>query len=434
MDENLLKIYLNRGTIEIGDVVGSSKEAIMKTIVSRVHRYTISAPKKGAKDQRWFTYIDDETKPKGRKRIAKNTEGELFEFLLQHYGIDKESVKKRITFGELFEEWCQYKEGFVKAVNKKKSLSPSTVRRYRRDYERCLKGTVLDSTPLSEVTSILIETTLRDAIKKHKLGESYAGNLFGYVSNAFSYALRQRYTPVNEFEFVDKARVLSFVKLKPPKTDADRVLTKKELQALLYATRKQQRAHPRYLPNYAIELATMTGMRVGELAALHWSDIRGGVIHIDYSEHRLDYEDHSDLVIDEPKSLKHRQFPLNSSVEDLLNRVKALGFHSEFVFGNDEKRFTGHDISCACDRRASEAGIKKTSIHGIRRTVASELRKSFDIKLVASLMGHLEETDEAYYNYDNSEFSEKKAAGEHLCSSVLTFQPNFQSKKKAKTS
>ena len=104
-------------------------------------------------------------------------------------------------------------------------------------------------------------------------------------------------------------------------------------------------------------------MRVGELAALHWTDIRDGRIYIDYSEHRLDYDDHSVIVIDEPKSLKHRSFPLNTAIEDVLERIRALGYSSEFVFGNDEE----------------------------------------------------------YYNYDNSDFSEKKAAAEHLCSNVLTF-------------
>ena len=31
----------------------------------------------------------------------------------------------------------------------------------------------------------------------------------------------------------------------------------------------QQKRHPKYMPNYAIELAILTGMRVGEISALH---------------------------------------------------------------------------------------------------------------------------------------------------------------------
>lgn len=51
------------------------------------------------------------------------------------------------------------------------------------------------------------------------------------------------------------------------------------------------RSYAYYMPDYAIELALLTGMRVGEIAALHWSDIDNKHIHVDFSEHRIDYKD-----------------------------------------------------------------------------------------------------------------------------------------------
>lgn len=433
LTDGLLRRYIDNGTIRPSDVVDSNEEDIMKTIIEKVHPFKITAPKKGASDSRWFTYIPDEKSPNGRKRVAKKSQKELFVFLLGFYGISESSLKGSMSFGELYYEWTNYKEEFVKATNKKKALSPSTVNRYRRDYKKCFAGTNLDSTPLMNVTSIQLEKEIKNAIVKHKLSESFAANLIGYISNAFSYAVRNRYVTTNEFLFVDKARVLSFVTIKPPKSDADRVLTQNELKALNVAIRSHEAIYPTYMPDYAIELAMRTGMRVGELAALHWSDIRDGVIHIDYSEHRNDYEDHSELVIEEPKNLKHREFPLNDDIEEIFNRIKALGIESEFVFARENgKRYTAHDISCACDRRANEAGIKKTSIHGIRRTVASEMRKYASIKLVSNLLGHLEETDEGYYNYDNSDFDEKKAITKQLCSNVLNFEDATKNKKRAK--
>lgn len=59
------------------------------------------------------------------------------------------------------------------------------------------------------------------------------------------------------------------------------------------------------------------------------------------------------------------------------------------------------------DRRAREAGIKKTSIHGIRRTVSSSLNKILPQKAVASMLGHLETTNERFYNYDIHDDEEK---------------------------
>lgn len=425
--------YINNGTLSFEDTMNSGEEKIMDTIISKVHHYKITKPKEGAKDKRWFTYVPDATKPNGRRRVCKNSQTELYKFLIEFYGVSEESNKGSLAFGVIFDDWVEYKKDFVKATNKKKSLSPSTINRYKRDYKKCFEGSKLDTTPIADITSILLEEEIKNAIVKYNLSESFAKNLIGYIENTFAFATRKRYIKTNEFLYVDKAIVLSFVTILPPKNDSERVLTKSEVNALYKAIRSHEERHPTYMPSYAIELALLTGMRVGEIAALHWSDIRDGEIHIDYSEHRLDYEDHSEIVIDEPKCLKHRTFPLNDAIEELLDRIRKIGMVGDFIFvREDGTRYTGHDISCACDRRASEAGIKKTSIHGIRRTVASELRKKFPIKMVSNLMGHLEETDEGYYNFDNSEFEEKKNATEHLCSNVLNFDEAKGNKKRAK--
>jgi len=106
--------------------------------------------------------------------------------------------------------------------------------------------------------------------------------------------------------------------------------------------------------------------------------------------------------------------------EDIFQRIRTLGIESEFVFARENgERYTTLDISCACNRRGEEAGIEKVCIHRIRRTVASELRKIYDIKTVASLLGHLEETDEAYYHYDNSEEVVKIEASNTLYSNLM---------------
>ena len=51
-------------------------------------------------------------------------------------------------------------------------------------------------------------------------------------------------------------------------------------------------------------------------------------------------------------------------------------------------------------RRCVDAQIDTRSIHAIRRTVSSHLRITLPIATVANLLGHLEETNDKYYNYD----------------------------------
>lgn len=273
------------------------------------------------------------------------------------------------------------------------------------------------------ISNIRSRNISKEAIEKYDLSESFFLNLFGYIKNSFEYAFRMKYITTNEFLYVDKDKLLALIGVKPPKSSDERILTNSQQKSLYEAIKSHEKHNPDYVADLALELAMQTGMRVGEIAALHWNDLHDGYIHIDYSEHRIDYDDHIELVVGEPKNMKHRKFPFNPIIEDIFIRIKALGRDGDFVFTNkDGERHTASSISCAAIKRGNECGIEKVSVHRIRRTVVSELRKKYSIKLVSELMGHLEETDEEYYNYDNSEESEKIDASNSLCSNVLTFQ------------
>lgn len=221
----------------------------------------------------------------------------------------------------------------------------------------------------------------------------------------------------------------------PPKNDEDKVLTINEFAKLREAVLRHETKHPSYMPDYAIELAILTGMRVGELVALHWGDVDDEYIHIDYSEHRLDYSNRpSELVIDEPKSGKHRKLQMTDDIRRIFWKIKKIGFHSEegFIFCDSTgERYTGHDISCAVTRRAEEAGVRRTSIHGIRRTVSSLLNTVLPQKAVADMLGHTERVNEQHYNFSMAENAEKMRALEEVSSKVINFKSISQEKLKA---
>lgn len=458
---DILQRLLEAGRISLDDVVNSDKEEIMKTILQDVHKFKITRPKEDAKDKRWFTYVPDATKPNGRKRVCKNTEVELYAFLIEFYNL---TANHSLTFSELFEEWVCYKErNFLETNNPKKRNSATTINRYRRDF-----GKIADCDfafmEIAKITSVNIENALIEAIKKHQLKEAFVKNLMGYINMAFAYAFRQRYVDANEFERIDKDMVLAHAILPEKKNDSERVLTDCEMSALVKATREQIARHPHYMPNYAILLAIMTGMRVGEIAALRWSDIDNEYIHIDHSEHRLDFRSHEEAVevykrgwiqrqydivepihanskrtyiiaIGEPKNNRHRNFPIVKEIAELLNEIRALKMVSEasFIFcRKDGSRYTGHDIECAVARRGNEAGVGKTSIHEIRRTWSSNALKNNSRKLVSNLLGHREETNARFYDYDTSSFTQKKDAVEQMCSNVLNFRDIVRNKKEAK--
>jgi len=419
--EYIFRLYLERGIIGIDDVINAStEEEIMKTILSTVHQYAITR----SGDGRYTTYLPDATKPNGRRQIRRKSQAELYQTLLEFYGVEEE--KPVLLFSELYAEFVEYKKKFINANNRKRSISPSTIRRYERDYEKYIKPLSLASTPINKITTPQLEVMLTDMIKNNNMAEKSASNVISYICQAFGFARRSEYITKDPAETLDRLLLLSFCKFTPKKADDERILTSKEMYLLKCAVLQHEQNYPLYMPDYAIELAQLTGMRVGELAALHWSDICPDFIHIDYSEHRLDYSDKPcELIIGEPKNGKHRLLPLTDDIRALLAKIKALGLKSkdDFIFiHEDGRRYTAHDISCAIDRRASEAGIKKTSIHGIRRTVSSQLNTILPQRAVADMLGHSERVNEQHYNYSTAENNEKAAALMKMSSKVIKYR------------
>ena len=391
----------------------------MSSIINKVHKYKITVHTDG----RYQTYVPDPNKPNGRRQVRKKTIEEMNDFLLEYYTLEVKAGDK--NFGKLYEEWVDYKRQFCDVKNTHKGLSPSTIRRYERDYDNYLKGSKLSNQSITNISSIQLETMLGDLIDKYNISESSASNVIGYVRQAFAYARRAGYVRENPCEYVDRRLVLSRCMPTVAKEDSERILTLNEMSALKASVLSHEEKHPDYMPDYAIELAMMTGMRVGEIAALRWRSVDDGYIHIDEAEKRLDFSDRpSILVIGEPKNQKHRLIPLTDEMKELFERIQSLDMRSDedFIFVRDDMtRYTGHDISCAVDRRAAEAGVKKTSIHGIRRTVSSILRTKLPVKTVANMLGHLEETNEQHYNYDFFEDNAKIKALSELSSNVLKF-------------
>jgi len=369
----------------------------MQNIIEKIHKYKIS---KGAgKDTRYVTAVPDPTKPRGTRQVRTNTLSEMYKFLLDFYGITKE---RTITFWELFEEWVDYKSIFVGARNR--GLSQTTITRYITDMTLHVKGTGLASTPINQINPISLEKALIEIIeqKAPPMSESMFKNILGYVAGMFDYAEMKGYIDKDPVKRIDRTRLLSFCSPKAVKQDCERVLSHEEIIALKAVLEERHKAYPYYMPDYAIELALLTGMRVGEIVALKWSDIDEQNINIDHAEHIIKYPDRrQEIVIGEPKCRKHRKFPLTKEINELLHKIRDLGLDGDFLFTRvTGERYTGHDVACALDRRAMEAGISKTSVHGIRRTVSSVLNTMMPRQSVANLLGHLPTTNEQFYDYD----------------------------------
>ena len=171
---------------------------------------------------------------------------------------------------------------------------------------------------------------------------------------------------------------------------------------------QDHRNKPNYIPPYAIELASLTGMRVGELAGLIWGNVnfKEKYILVDRSE-KYDREKKA-YFIDTTKNAKPRFIPMSREIEALLKQVKKVetgyGYLCEYVFANENGRIHARVISDCMRNKCIQAGIQTKSIHALRRTLNSKMRCEGVSSIVASsILGHTEKVNNSNYTYDVSD-------------------------------
>lgn len=420
---------------ESGNIRLLSNEELIKMSIDDVLAYKIMTRKKVLEmhkapitqgkgdDKRWSTYVPDETAKSKRRLIRKATEEQVINELVKFYAhVEKQTSTKRkrfpkdITVKEFYPKWVEYKMQNPK-------LSTETIKRYKSDYTRCIEYSEFGQLRLCDVDEIDIEEFLVAEIECLNLKKRAVSNLKGYLNQMFKYARRSRIIESNPCDLVDCQDNVYPYCAESGKTKEERTLSDDEMITLRAFLHQHQKDYPLYMPDYAIEICTWTGLRVGEVAVLRWDMIKDGELHITQSEHRIVHEDGPDTYeIGLTKNQKERRVPIGKELEELLNRIQQLqednSIKSEYIIADVKGRVIAPTISKAMYRRGCEAGTKAKCIHAIRRTVASKLYKKYPKPTVAYIMGHTEEVLDKHYAYDTIALAEKQTTMDGLYTDV----------------
>ncbi len=141
----------------------------------------------------------------------------------------------------------------------------------------------------------------------------------------------------------------------------------------------------------ALLVCLFTGLRLGELCALKWSDIDvdNRMLMVARTVQRLPVEGQKTktaLVETSPKSeTSRREIPLSDTVFSLLMQFQE---HKEYIFGGD-KPLEPRTLQNHFQKLIKEAALEDKNFHMLRHTFATNcVEGGMDVKSLSEILGH----------------------------------------------
>ncbi|MEW5908553.1 MAG: site-specific integrase [Thermodesulfobacteriota bacterium] len=326
----------------------------------------------------WWLFIDHRGQRKSKKigkdkRLATEAAKKLSaKLVLNDMALGTEEKEPLPLFKDYAQQWLH---GYVKPLRK-----PSTFERYEQAMKHILP--IIGNKPLDQITRGDVRDVLL-RIFQQGLSNSSVSIARDAISGPFGHAVDAELIQVNP-----GIGVLKRLGLERRQQLSIEPLTRDEVD--LFLTTCQNR-EPGYYEFFLC--AFRTGMRLGELIALHWGDIdfNGKFIVVRRSYRRG--------KLDTTKTGKERRVDMSDQLEtalrNLLTRRKrealstGKGEPVEIVFHQDGDYLPQNTVRNVFNRILRKAGLRKVRIHDMRHTFASLLLSNGESPVyVKEQLGH----------------------------------------------
>lgn len=148
--------------------------------------------------------------------------------------------------------------------------------------------------------------------------------------------------------------------------------------------------------NLGILVCLSTGLRIGEVCALRWSDIDmvTGTLYVNRTIERIYIVDtekpHTELVVNTPKTKNSlREIPLSKELVRVLRPLMKIVNVNYYILTNDMKPTEPRTYRNYFNRLLRQLDIPRLKFHGLRHSFATRCIESHcDYKTVSVLLGH----------------------------------------------
>ena len=173
----------------------------------------------------------------------------------------------------------------------------------------------------------------------------------------------------------------------------------KELEVLSVANHKKILDYVQHnftFMSLGIYISLSTGLRIGEICALKWSDINvaDGKITVQHTIERIymveGEKKHTQLVINTPKTVNScREIPISKELLAMVKPMKKVVNADFYVLTNEDKPTEPRTYRNYYNRLMEKLDIPKLKYHGLRHSFATRcIEAGCDYKTVSVLLGH----------------------------------------------
>ena len=196
--------------------------------------------------------------------------------------------------------------------------------------------------------------------------------------------LQQIFDSAVDNELIERSPVTRTVKVKRTEKKERRVFTAEEQKRFVdYITTTNHRYKRAYL--FVLE----TGLRVGELKGLMWSDLTDTKLTVNRNMVYVDSE--IGEIIHEPKTeAGHRIIPLTMKAREIIKECKHQPVVGQYVFTNEVgETLSRSDINDCLRSICKKLGMDTISIHGLRHSFATRcIERGMIPKTLQKILGH----------------------------------------------
>ena len=360
-----------------------------------MHEYAIFQ----GKDGRWKTTIKDDTKASGRRQLAKSDKEELENILVEHYRkLKKENaLKNDVTLKSIYSLWLQSRKLEVNSIG--------TVKKNDQDWRRYYLNDKIIDKPLSTLSVQELKDWAHKKINDHNFNKREYYNMAIIIKQCFAYAKDSGLIEENTWERVK----INTKKLKKTqkKSNETQIYFLDEQQAIIEHAFELFNKNPRNITALTIPLIFVTGLRIGEVVALKYSDIDtvSNVIVVRKMESVIyDLDDEGNFTYMGKEVVEHaktdagvRCVPLTSYAKQIIQMVKEssdkYGYYDDgYIFCPKSRRVAANSIDKKLYNYCDAINMKRKSAHKIRKTYISKLIHSgqVDIDTVCKVAGHVD--------------------------------------------